>query len=55
MLSLFQKISNPTSNRAIISNDISYSYEELVRSSEQFASVLLDGKKIWIKQELPLW
>ena len=43
MLALFQKISNHISNQAVISNDISYGYAELLSASKSFASLLLNG------------
>lgn len=45
MLTLFKNIKTYLPNQSIISNSFSYSYEILLSDSQQFASLLLNGKK----------
>ncbi|NQV78120.1 MAG: AMP-binding protein [Lutibacter sp.] len=45
MLTLFKNIKTFLPNQSIISNSFSYSYEILLSASQQFASLLLNGKK----------
>jgi len=45
MLTLFKNIKTYLPNQAIISNSASYSYEILLSASQQFATLLLNGKK----------
>ena len=45
MLTLFKNIKTYLPNQSIISNSFSYSYEILLSASQQFASLVLNGKK----------
>jgi len=45
MLTLFKNIQTYLPNQSIVSNSASYSYEILLSASQQFASLVLNGKK----------